>query len=276
MSDQHPVDALREKTIRDFGDQWSRFRDGHNEGHYGSVAHLGDTFGPLLDVGKLVGAHVAEIGSGPGRFVNMLLDAGVARITALEPSPAMDALKHNTRERAARITSVKALGEGLPLDAFDFVFSVGVLMHIPDPSPVVNRAFAALRPGGELLLWLYAYEGNEVYLAFAKPLRRVTTRLPDGVLVAMSQVFTAFLSAYVLLCRLVPLPRHRHMRNVMAKMTWRQRCLVIFDQLNPAFAKYYRRAEAEALLQAAGFVDVELYHRHGYSWAVRGVKPWWT
>src|SRR5213594_529580 len=118
MSDQHPVDALREKTIRDFGDQWSRFRDGHNEGYYGSVAHLGDTFGPLLDVGRLAGARVAEIGSGPGLLVNMLLDAGVARVTALEPSAGIEVLKHNTRERAASITYVKAPGDGLPLDAF--------------------------------------------------------------------------------------------------------------------------------------------------------------
>ena len=28
-----------------------------------------------------------------------------------------------------------------------------------------------------------------------------------------------------------------------------------------------------ALLEDAGFRDVELYHRHGYSWSVLGTKP---
>jgi len=46
-----------------------------------------------------------------------------------------------------------------------------------------------------------------------------------------------------------------------------------FDQLNPAEARYYRRAQAMELLEAAGFQDVQLFHRHGYSWTVIGTKP---
>lgn len=48
---------------------------------------------------------------------------------------------------------------------------------------------------------------------------------------------------------------------------------MIYDQLNPAYAKYYRRDEARALLEDAGFQDVRLHHRHGYSWTVLGTHP---
>src|SRR5437867_3116692 len=75
--------TLQARTIRDFGGQWRRFRAGHDAGFYGSVAHLADTFGPLLELNGLAGARVAEIGSGSGRFVNMLLDAGAAHVTAV-------------------------------------------------------------------------------------------------------------------------------------------------------------------------------------------------
>jgi hypothetical protein len=52
-----------------------------------------------------------------------------------------------------------------------------------------------------------------------------------------------------------------------------KRRLVIYDQLNPAYAKYYTQTEAEQLLARAGFSDVRTYHRHGYSWTVIGTKP---
>jgi hypothetical protein len=60
---------------------------------------------------------------------------------------------------------------------------------------------------------------------------------------------------------------------VLAKFPAHVRRLTIYDQLNPAYAKYYTRSEAEALLVEAGFVDVKLYHRHGYSWTAVGTRP---
>ena len=63
------------------------------------------------------------------------------------------------------------------------------------------------------------------------------------------------------------------MQAVYRRLPPDKRRLVIYDQLNPAYAKYYTRAEAEALLSQGGFADVKLYHRHGYSWTVSGVKP---
>ena len=44
------------------------------------------------------------------------------------------------------------------------------------------------------------------------------------------------------------------------------RRLVLYDQLNPSVREVHLEAEARALLERAGFTDVRLYHRHGYSW----------
>ena len=63
------------------------------------------------------------------------------------------------------------------------------------------------------------------------------------------------------------------MRSVLARFPRDKRRLVIYDQLNPAYAKYYREHEARALLSDAGFRNVRLHHRHGYSWTVIGEKP---
>lgn len=265
-------DDLTGQTIGDFGEQWTRYTD--NPGYYGSTALLADIVEPLLPIGAIAGARVAEIGSGTGRIVNMMLDAGAAHVVALEPSDAMQVLRENTSGRADRVSYVHGRGETLPPSADrDIVVSIGVLHHIPDPAPVVKAAVAALKPGGILFVWLYAHEGSETYLRFARPLRAVTTRLPHAALSTLCHVLNAALDVYIALARWLPMPMRDYVRNVIGRSPRRVRYLTIYDQLNPAYAKYYTRAEAVALLADAGLIDIGAHHRHGYSWSVVARKP---
>jgi hypothetical protein len=78
---------------------------------------------------------------------------------------------------------------------------------------------------------------------------------------------------YMKACRWLPLPLAAYMQRVMEPLTAAKRRVVIYDQLNPAYAKYYTRDEAQAALAAHGFTDIRLHHRHGYSWTVVGRKP---
>ena len=262
---------IEQKTIQDFGDQWERYTD--NSGYYGAPTLLQDVFGSLLKLEELAGRRVMEIGSGSGRIVNMLLDAGVAQVVAVEPSSAMAILRQNTQDRAERIEYIQATGATIPPVDVNYIISIGVLHHIPDPEAVVANAFRLLKPGGKFLFWVYGYEGNGLYLTFVNPLRKLTQRLPDTILVGLSHFLNLILSAYIFACRFLPLPLKDYMRQVIGKFSWQKRSLVIFDQLNPAYAKYYRREEAEGLMRSGGFENVQLYHRHGYSWTVIGEKP---
>ena len=263
--------SLTQRTIDDFGDQWTHFQD--NEGYYGSVALLQDTFGPLLAVEEVKGKRVAEIGSGTGRIVEMLLQAGAEHVFALEPSDAFDVLMRNVATHGARVECVRATGEQLPADRqFDLVISIGVLHHIPDPAPVLRAAYASLRRGGRIVVWLYGQEGNASYLALVKPLRAVTARLGHRPVLIAARFLTLVLTPYVWLCRWFPLPLRGYFRQVFGRMSSEKRVLIVYDQLRPAYAKYYTRREALALLQAAGFSSVVAAHRHGYSWTVAGTK----
>lgn len=262
---------IDQQTIADFGAQWTHYRE--NPGYYGSVELLRDILEPLLPMSEIAGCRVADIGSGTGRIVNMLLAAGAEHVVALEPSEAMIVLRENTAPAASRITYIAATGEHLLLTPpCDIVLSIGVLHHVVDPRGIVSRAYDALKPGGRMAAWVYALEGNEAYLRFALPLRKVTRAMPDALLRALAHVLTVLLMSYIALCRVLPLPMRRYMTNVLGKYTYDPLWLTVFDQLNPAYAKYYRRDEALALLRGAGFTDVECYHRHGYSWTVVGRK----
>lgn len=257
-------------TIADFGQQWTRYTT--NDGYYASLELFADICGPLLPVDRIRGTATAEIGSGTGRIVRMLLDAGARHVTAVEPSDAFDVLRANTHADAGRISYVRDRGENIPQGSFDFVFSIGVLHHIPDPGPVMRAAYVALRGGGQMLIWLYGREGNEGYLRLIEPLRAITTRLPAPLLAGVCHALNLALAAYVPLCRAVSLPLRGYVNNVLAKLSREKRFLVIYDQLNPTWAKYYTRAEAIELFRGAGFADVQAHHRHGYSWTVIGTK----
>jgi SAM-dependent methyltransferase len=260
-----------ERTIRDFGAQWTRFVD--NEGYYGSAELFGDLIAPLLSPDDFREQRVADLGSGTGRIVNMLLRAGARHVTAVEPSAAVRALRANVSWAGDRVDVLEATGDRLPPQpALDYVVSFGVLHHVPDPAPVMRAAHDALRPGGRMLAWLYGYEGNELYLGLVRPLRAVTTRMPDKMLLGLCRALNVPLEAYVAACRVLPLPMADYMVNHMGKLSPGVQLLTIYDQLNPAYARYYKESEVRELFASAGFTDVKLHHRHAYSWTVVGTK----
>jgi SAM-dependent methyltransferase len=263
--------GLSERTIADFGEQWTRFTD--NEGFYGSGELLADICGPLLAPAEIRGRRVAEIGSGTGRVVRMLLEAGAAHVVAVEPSAAFEVLCRNVAGDRARAECLRITGDRLPSDLqLDLILSIGVIHHIPDPAPVIRAAHAALRPGGRMLVWLYGREGNGAYLAFTQSMRRLTTRMPHGAVLAVARLLRAALVPYMTLCRTLPLPLAGYLTRVFHRMGPTKQTLIIYDQLRPAYARYYSRSEAMAVLADHGFSDVRLHHRHGYSWTVIGTK----
>jgi SAM-dependent methyltransferase len=275
MEEKRILQNIADRTIRDFGTQWNVYAG--NEGWYGSLEMFKDMIGPLLDIEALKGKDVADIGSGTGRTAMMLLHAGARHVTAIEPSTAYDALIENLKEfndAASRVSALHIRGDQfVPERPLDYVFSIGVIHHIPDPLPVLKAAHNSLKPGGKLFLWLYGREGNDQYLRVVEPLRAVTTRLPHGVLTVLVAILYVAMMAYRFLAKFFPLPLKAYIEKVLWPMSPNKRRLAIYDQLNPAYAKYYTEDEARALLTAAGFVDIRLYHRHGYSWSVIGTKP---
>ncbi len=260
------------RTIDDFGEQWAAYPD--NDGYYGSVALLGDIVGPLLDLSSLEGARVGDVGSGSGRIVRMLLDAGAASVIAVEPSAGVDALRENTRDVADRVEIIHGDGTLLPTDReLDLVFSIGVLQFVEDAHPVVETMFRSLRPGGSAIVWLYAKEGTIAYRFALGALRAVTTRIPHRALVRLCKLLDRMLDPYIAACRRVKLPLGDYLLNTFARVSREKRELTLYDQLNPRYVRFHTRAEARALLESAGFEQVTLHHRRGYSWTVLGRRP---
>ncbi len=258
------------QTIADFGDQWRRYTD--NSGQYGSLDLLADIVEPLVPLAEIAGKNVAEIGAGTGRIVSMLCAAGAAHVTAIEPSDAFTVLVNNTHKHGNRVTCIQATGEQLPLGNFDMVFSIGAIHHIVDPLPTLEAARRALKPEGKAVIWVYGREGNRAYLSVALPLRAMVRSLPHPVISSLAGALDWPLRGYIALCRRFPLPLRDYALSVLDPLGPEKRRLVIYDQLRPAHSKYYRETEVRELLDRAGFVNVQLFHRHGYSWTAVGER----
>lgn len=253
-------------SYQDFGEQF--LVDSQIDGYFGSQELLVDIVKPF-DLKTIEGSKVMEIGCGSGRILKSLIKYRPKKIFAIEPSKAINVAKENNKTGKIEIEYENIKGEKIDKNnEIDFCFSLGVLHHIPNANIVVKNIFNALKKNGKAVFWVYGYEGNELYLAFFNNLRRITRIIPDSILRYLCSILNLFCSLYIVLAKVFPLPLKAYMINVFQKNSWQKRNYIIFDQLNPSFAKYYKKSELESLVKNAGFSILDIIHRHGYSWTI--------
>ena len=68
------------------------------------------------------------------------------------------------------------------------------------------------------------------------------------------------------------MPLKEYFQKVFGKCSFEKRNYIIFDQLNPSYAKYYKKKEAFDLFNKAGFKNITITQRYNYSWLVIGKK----
>lgn len=257
-------------TVADFSEQWTKYPE--NEGYYGSEELLADVLRPLSTLDDMHGQNVAEIGCGNGRFLpNFARHA--KHVWGIEPGDGV----LNAQREVKDLPNVTVLRGNVydlpPIPPLDHVFSIGVVHHLPDPLQALKNMAKLLSPGGRCTIWVYGHEGNELYLKVFNRVRQVTMKIPHGALHAVSTALVPPLRAYIAACRVAPLPMRTYMRQVLRPLTTNMLRINIYDQLNPSIAAYWTHDEVEQLMRDAGFVDVRLHHRHGYSWTATGVRP---
>lgn len=258
---------IRTRTINDFGEQWQIHGEIDTD-YWSSDELFEDFFGDLFDTEEISGKDVAEVGSGSGRIINMICNYNPNKCYAIEPSIGFDVLRANTVKNADIVEYLNTTGDKFELQELDYIFSLGVIHHIENPVDVVKNIHHSLTNGGAFLIWVYGFEGNRSYIFIYQLLALITKRLPNSWLDLFSAFLNYAIQPYIWLCKILPLPLplRGYLLNVFGKCGWEKRKYIIFDQLNPAYAKYYKHDELNALLRDAGFDDIQFLHRHGYSW----------
>ncbi|MDP3685609.1 MAG: class I SAM-dependent methyltransferase [bacterium] len=255
----HHAAELRVGSTDRFGVEWSRYP----ELRPAYRTQLLDWITPLV-LADFQNKMVLDAGCGMGRNSYWIAEAGARRVVACDLDERTLAAARRTLARFRNAEVVACSVYALPWrDLFDVVISIGVIHHLEDPGRAVANLVAATKPGGTILVWVYAHEGNERLLRFLRPLRTITSRLPTSITHTVAYLCSAPL--YVLL-------RLRQTRHPYAQRmhTWTFRHLhaVVFDQLLPRIARYWTNAEARALFAGLPVTSVRTTWVNRNSWSI--------
>jgi SAM-dependent methyltransferase len=152
------------------------------------------------------------------------------------------------------------------LGTFDRVTNIGVLHHLAEPERALEKMWAMVAPGGDLCLWCYGKNGNELILPVIQAFRFVGSRLPIGATHAVAKVTTAV--AWPVMKRI---PFRTEYYNHLKTLSKKNVESIIFDQMLPHIAHYWTRTDMEKLVQPLGG-DATIELVQGNSWHVRVVK----
>jgi SAM-dependent methyltransferase len=153
-------------------------------------------------------------------------------------------------------------------DRFDIAFSIGVIHHLEDPNLALRNMVESVKHGGSVLIWVYGYENNEWVVKYFNPLRKVLfSRLPISVVHFLSIFPTLFLYIYIRLIK-----GKTEYINLIRKFSFSHLRSIVFDQMLPKIANYYKEEEVENLMKSVGLVDIKTNWVNEMSWAVIGKK----
>jgi SAM-dependent methyltransferase len=275
------IGVEQERTANAFGYEWRHFVEMHPE----YEEQFLDWINPL-DAGFFPGKLILDAGCGIGRHAHFAARYGARAVVAMDLSVAVE----TAREVLADLPNAhvvqgdiyhppfKLRGGG---GSFDFIYSIGVLHHLPDPRGGFESLLRFVQPGGTIFGWVYGHENNGVVHHFINPLRKtLTARLPRPVVNVMAFPMTAALQGVVKgVYRPLEgtavwrrLPSHEYLTS-LARFGFRQNHSIVFDHLVAPTAFYLRREEYEAWFRDAALDDIEITWRNGNSWRGRGRRP---
>ena len=148
---RRPGGGLRER----FKGNYDRFFTDYDRFRYQNERHLP----ACIDALNVAGKQVLEIGLGEGSESELLIRQG-ARWSGIDLTA--ESVERVRTRLTVRELSFQDLRQGSVLDlpfaddSFDMVFSHGVLHHVPDIMQAQREIHRVLRPGGELVIMMYA------------------------------------------------------------------------------------------------------------------------
>jgi len=188
-----------------FGVQWNLFRETQLDSRSGIDASA-DRFWTATgwSPNDLRGKVVLDAGCGAGRFAEIAAGAG-ALVVCIDFSSAVSATKQNLADQH-NVLILQANINNLPFasGSFDYVYSLGVLQHTPDPQQSFKSLPEFLKPGGHLCADFY----EKTWRSLLHPkywLRHITTRMSDKVILRLLKVLIPILYPIGRLITLLPI-----------------------------------------------------------------------
>jgi SAM-dependent methyltransferase len=225
---------------------------------------------PFYRPADFAGKSFIDVGCGMGRNSLWPMKYGAAGGVAVDIDDRSLAAARQTLAAFPTLDVRKCSAYELPwTNAFDITFSIGVIHHLEFPAKALKAMLTATKPGGQVAIWVYGRENNGWLLWVLDPARKLLfSRMPISWVHFMS-LFPAGLLWLLLRCGLKQIEYFRLLRA----LSFPHLRSIVFDQMLPHIANYWRKSEVEALMHNAGLHDLQLAWVNQMSWAARGRKP---
>ena len=233
---------------QNFGYQWNKFVgtqvDKASDLDMSKVRFFAET---NWDKEDLTGKNVLEVGSGAGRFSQIILDYTNANLYSVDYSNAVEAnFKNNGPKERFHLFQASIYEMPFEKNQFDKVICIGVLQHTPDVEKSVKCLIDMIKPGGELVIDFYPIRGwwtkvNAKYIfrpwtkkMSHEKLYKLIDRNIDGLIKTykfLSKIGLGKLNRFLPICDIEgTLPLH------LSKEQLREHCVLdTFDMFSPEF-----------------------------------------
>lgn len=170
------LDKKSLRVMKMFGFEWKQFPDYSSD-------NLPDLFFPLPKE-IFSGKKVLDGGCGAGRHVLKIAESGAKQIIGIDISKSAE-VAYEKVKRLSNADIVQTDICHLPFKPgyFDFIYSIGVLQHLPSPYEGFKSLINVLAPNGSILICVYKRTLRKRLLEF---IRLFTKKLPLKIQIALA------------------------------------------------------------------------------------------
>lgn len=268
------VISIKKKTQNSFGYQWREFSEMYDEFKYHFLSFIDPPVKPQFFKSKIG----LDMGCGFGRHLYFACIWG-AEMIGIDLSEAVEPAYENTKHlENAHILQGDIYNLPFKKKIFDFVYSLGVLHHLPHPQDGFKKLTPLIKTGGAIFIWVY---NKKKINTLTEMIRRMTSWMPYKPLYWFS-FFVAglewifILKPYALLNKLFKiekildfLPAHFKTYSLypfrVSHADW-------FDRLSAPVRHYFDREELEDWYKEENLSNIQITPSKDYGWRVYGEK----
>jgi 2-polyprenyl-3-methyl-5-hydroxy-6-metoxy-1,4-benzoquinol methylase len=266
------------KTVESFGEEWTAFSAFSKE----EILRAGDQYFDIVKDEWVNNKYVLDVGCGTGRW-SKYVASKASNVEAVDPSKAVfsaaQLLKDNTNIRIS-----KAGVDTIPFEdnTFDFVFSLGVLHHIPDTALAMKKCVDKLKPNGYFLVYLYYnFEQRGAIFKFifwlSSLLRFCVSKLPSGLKKFVCNLLAIFIyMPLILLSKAIEFIGLKKLSDKIPLSYYKAHSTnIIFndalDRFGTPLEQRFSKAEIKAMMENAGLCNIVFSENEPY-WHTIGKK----
>jgi len=251
--------SAERRTVKSYSFQWRKFKEMYPDWEQIFL----DSIKPMTQ-SFFAGKRGLDAGCGFGRSLRYSASYG-AEMIGLDLSEAIEAARENTCHLPnVHLVQGDIFHPPIQPESLDFVYSIGVLHHLPDP----KRGFLALtqlvKRGAPMFIWVYLRNRGRQIAAFSL-MRSLSTRMPIRLLnVCCLALAAAQWLAFILPFRaLSRFGRTKRMANripftLYSRYPFRVLHTDWFDGLSVPLVNYYRSEEIDRWYREANFEHIAI------------------